>query len=98
MIIQIFLVSLSMLLLVIALPLYLVAPSLAAPLYSLMGAYTQYVLNLTLNAPVYIDACCTLVPSPTFVLAYLSLLSLVGILLHYQLEQRQQEKLALAFC
>lgn len=93
-----FLVSVSILLLLIALPLQLCVPPLATLIHHVNSTYTQWVLDLTFNMPMNIDFIWRVGEvSLTPVIAFLTAITVIGICLTHNFSQRFEERQALAY-
>jgi competence protein ComEC len=83
-----FLVSISMLLLLVALPLQLLFPPLAELFHAMNSAYTEWVLNLTLSFPTSFDLVWHISSmSTTVIIGYLTAVSVMGILVFAHMER-----------
>lgn len=87
-----FLVSFSMLLLLMALPFSFLIPAFANALHALNSAYTQFILNFTYHMPMTVDVCIRMNGFPAeWLIAYLIVIFSLGIFLKHYLEERQAE-------
>lgn len=93
-----FLVSVSMFLLFLALPLQFLLPSLAALLHTINTGYTRWVLHLTTEMPHTFDFVLRWQMFPaSWLIVYLSLISVVGVILWNEREKRREEREDFAF-
>lgn len=93
-----FLVSISMLLLLLALPLQLFFPPLAKMIHTINSDYTQWVLNLTLFFPTSLDLFWRVSSvSTTGLVCYLSLLGIIAVGIFDSMEKKKEEREVFAF-
>src|ERR1700722_20309854 len=93
-----FLVSISMLLLLLGMGISLFLPPLGSAIHLLNSHYTHFVLNLTFNMPPAVDAVWHLDHvSEVFIVSYLCCLIWGGIVLKDYLDRRKTELEDLTF-
>lgn len=93
-----FLVSISMLLLLLALPLQPLLPWAAAFLHGLNATYTRWVLHLTLNVPTSFDFVWRVREIPSdWIIIYLSAMAVLGVAAWYWMQRQQEERNDFAF-
>lgn len=93
-----FLVSISMLLLLLALPLQSLFPWAAALLHSINATYTRWVLHLTLNVPTSFDFVWRVREIPSeWIIGYLSVMAVLGVVAWYWMQREQEERNDFAF-
>ncbi len=86
-----FLVSVSMLLLMIGGVLCLFIPALGDLVHSINGSYTHLILNMTFNAPAWMDFTWRIEQPPlALVIGFVTLVTLVGILARQWLAERNE--------
>ena len=93
-----FMVSMSMLLLLVGVFFGLVCPPLASAFHTLNSYYTNFMLNLTFNMPPAVDITWHSEGiTEVFILAYLCCIFWIGVMLKNYLKKRKEELQDLAF-
>lgn len=93
-----FLISVSMILLLLALPFNLIFPPLAHLLHQMNSRYTHWVLDLTVSLPTSVDMVWRVGDmSVTILIAYLTAVAVLGAACYLWLEQEKEDREILAF-
>lgn len=93
-----FLISVSMILLLLALPMHVFFNPLAHVLHSINSRYTQWVLDLTLSFPTSLDMFWRVNDvSTTFLISYLTLVALLGAVCCHWMEKEKEDREVFAF-
>jgi competence protein ComEC len=93
-----FLVSLSILMLLLGMFVQLFCPFLAQILHTTNEHFTKFMLSFTLNMPSFVDVFVRIKPfSETYIISYFSLLLILAIFSNHYLEKHHQEEKALHY-